>query len=59
MYKINPDSTWAKLPRWKKRIEGFKCYIVAAFASVFTYPEVVDSVMLKELKRNFLDEEIT
>ena len=45
-------TNWHNAPRWRKRIEGFFCYQVSAFLSLFN-PEKADRVMYRVLRDQF------
>ena len=46
-------SNWHKAPRWRKRIEGFFCYQLAALVSLIN-PERADRVMYSVLRDQFI-----
>jgi len=52
---INTDSDWWKLPRWKRRMHGFCCYIISAFIALW-HPEAVDMALYKALRKQFREE---
>lgn len=52
--KINHDNKWAKMPMMMKRLNGFFCYAIMAFVSLWN-PIVADMAMYKTLKNQFLD----
>lgn len=54
LLKINQSSHWAKLPMWKKRLNGFACYSLAAMLSLW-HPIAVDMETYKTLKEQFED----
>jgi len=43
---------WHTAPRWRKRLEGFLCYQLAAFISLFK-PEAADRAMYSTLREQF------
>ncbi len=51
--EINFKSDWAKLPRYKKRFNGFTTYIACAICSLL-HPEKVDVVTFITLKEQFI-----
>lgn len=53
MNRIDPSSSWAKLPRWRKRLEGIKCYTVASITCLI-WPEATDSAMYDSLRSQFI-----
>ena len=44
---------WHTAPRWRKRLEGFLCYQLAAFVSLFK-PEAADRAMYETLRDQFI-----
>lgn len=54
--KLNPDHEWTKLPRWKKRIEGFMCYLVCLFFCLI-HPEATDYALYQHIKGQFIEDE--
>jgi len=56
MIKINKNSKWARQPRWLKRWNGFVCYFIMMFCSLWN-PEVADLALYKQLSDQFYIEE--
>jgi len=53
--RLNPDSAWSRMPRWKKRIYCFITYLAAACMSICE-PEGTDHAMLESLREQFLED---
>jgi hypothetical protein len=54
--KIKDDSLWAKSPMWKKRLQGFGSYLIAAMTAL-VFPVEVDKAIYSILRDQFSDEE--
>jgi hypothetical protein len=50
--KINWNSKWARQPRWLKRGNGFVCYFMLMFVSLWN-PELADMALFKTLSEQF------
>jgi hypothetical protein len=50
--RINWNSKWAKMPRWKKRLAGVSCYFIAMIVSIWN-PELIDFTMYNTLSKQF------
>ena len=53
--RLNPNNSWAQLPKWKKRLHGFAVYIQLAFLSLWE-PEAVDWLIYNQMKDQFIEE---
>ena len=54
-YRLNHDNKWARMPRWRKRVAGFFCYMAFAFLALWQ-PEAVDIVMMETIKEQFIED---